>query len=115
MNALQLAKVFIQNENKTTEILSLVQRYKLESLLPAVSVYLKKLSSQESNRNRVIVQSAFALNENSKLSIEKLLDTKIDEVQVNGKLIAGFKAYTRDKIVDASLGTLLAPFAKANA
>ncbi len=114
MNALDLAKVFIKYENNTREILSLVQRYKLESLLPAVIVYLEKLSTQESNRNMVVVESAFPLSENSKLSIEKMIKMKIDEQKVDSKLIAGFKIYTRDHIVDASLDTLLAPFAKAN-
>lgn len=112
MNALQLAKVFIKYENNTKDIISIVKRYRLESLLPAVMVYLEKLSRQERDRNKVVVQSAFALNENSKLSIEQMIHAKIDHVQVNKKLIAGFKVYTKDHIVDASLDTLLAQFAR---
>lgn len=118
MNATALATLIQNNAEHTDAVLSLIKKYKLESLVPSALEIIRKRQAREVKNNRTVVESAFPLDATTEANIVSMLgrqtgkSVRMDSVIVNNNLIAGFKAYTRDHIIDASLPTLLAPFYK---
>lgn len=121
MNAKFLANLIINNPNNLEDIMILVKKYKLEALLPSIFSIIKKTIDQNKKQNSLKIETAFPLDEMAINKIVSLLkkegvqvktDTQFDEVIINKKLIAGFKVSSKDKIVDATLDTLLSPFYK---
>jgi len=107
MNARYLAKLILDNQDNFSKVMILVKKYKLEKLLPASLQIINKINNREENRNKVTVESAVELDQDSLHSIERLVNRKVEKVNINKNLVAGFKAYTREKIIDASLQNML--------
>jgi F0F1-type ATP synthase delta subunit len=107
MNSKYLAKLIIDNQGNFQKVLEIVKKYKLEKLLPSTLSVIGKIQNREENRNKIKVESVVELDTNSKNEIEKLVNGKIDKLSIDKNLIAGFKVYTREKIVDASLANML--------
>ncbi len=107
MNSKYLAKLILDNQDNFQKVLEIVKKYKLEKLLPSTLSVVDKIQNREENRNKIKVESAVELDTNSKNEIEKLVNGKIDKLSIDKNLIAGFKVYTREKIIDASLANML--------
>lgn len=107
MKASALASVFENYPNNTKDVLDIVKKRHLSFLLPDVYKFLKIKEVRLEGLDEIIVESPFEMSSQAQEGIEKRLGLKIDKTRVNKELIAGFKVYTRDKILDASIDTLL--------
>lgn len=107
MKAIDLASVFEKYPNNLKDVFDVVKKRHLDFLLPDVYKLLKAKNIRFSDMNEIIVESPFEIGDEAKQSIEKKLDLKIDKTKINKEMIAGFRVYTKDKILDASLDTLL--------
>ncbi len=107
MNSKYLAKLILDNQDGFAKVMEIVKKYKLEKLLPSTLRMIKKIQNREENRDKVRVSSAVELNAESLKSIESLIQRKIDNTEIDKSLVAGFKVFTREKIIDASLANML--------
>lgn len=107
MNSKYLAKLILDNQDNLAKVMEIVKKYKLEKLLPSTLSVIKKIQNREENRDKVKVSSAVELNAESLKSIESLVQRKIDNTEIDKSLVAGFKVFTREKIIDASLVNML--------
>jgi len=107
MKATELAKVFEKFPNNQKEILEIVKKRKLEFLLPKVLQVLNKKATFSEQQNQIILETPFKTSSEAKKKVEEKLGLKIGVEKINKSLIAGFRVYTKDKILDATLDTLL--------
>ncbi len=107
MNSKYLAKLILDNQDNFAKVMQIVEKYKLEKLLPSTLNVIKKIKSREENRNQVKVESAVELNSQSLKSIESMINMKISKTNIDKSMIAGFRVHTRDKVIDASLVNML--------
>ena len=107
MKAVALASVFEKYPNSVKEILGIAKKRHLDFLLPDVYKVLKNKSERMQNLDEVVIESPFEMSSEARESVEKRVGLKIAKTRINKEMIAGFKVYTRDKILDASLDTLL--------
>ena len=118
MNSKIISKYIIKNQNSLESNLPIlfdyIKKYKLEFLLPEILKNLEKHKNREIeiNKNKLITPHKLSLE--NKESLESKYNLKIDEENLDKNIITGYKIYTRDKIIDASLDTLLKNFIKAN-
>ena len=116
MNSKIITKYIIQNK-ANLNIAALgeyIKKYKLQFLLPEVLKELNKNINREAEINRTKIVSAHKLDKDNISSLENKYNIKIDNEEIQSELVTGYKLYTKDKIVDASLNTLLKNFIKAN-
>jgi F0F1-type ATP synthase delta subunit len=107
MKAVALASVFERYPNSVKEILEIAKKRHLNFLLPDVYKVLKNKSERIQNLDEVVIESPFEMSPDARESVEKRVGLKIAKTRINKEMIAGFKVYTKDKILDASLDTLL--------
>ena len=107
MKAIALASVFERYTNNTALVLDIVKKRNLSFLLPQTLKYLKKKIIFNEIQNQISVETPFELSSEAQKHIENRVGLQIEKVKINKGLIAGFKVYTKDKILDASLDTLL--------
>ncbi len=118
MNSKIIAKYIISNQGflqKTSNIKFLfeyIKIYKLELLLPNVLNNLQKIINREVHLNKNRLVSPYPISKENKDRLESGHKIKIDEESIDKDIITGYKLYTKDKIIDASLETLLKNFTK---
>lgn len=115
MNSLKLARLLIEiNESKNglVSFLKVIDKNKLNYILPNILESLKKIESKELEENKEIILSSYKLGKETRENIiSKYKLTKPENIE-DRNIITGFKIYTKDKIVDASLNTILKKFTK---
>lgn len=111
MNANILTKYIlkqISNSNFNYEAFSLfVKKYNLQYLIPAVIDKLRKSDLREKEMNKVKIVSPVKLSQSNKELVESKYNVQIGEEIIDNRLVAGYKLYTRENILDASLENLL--------
>lgn len=107
MKASALANVFEKYPQSTKEILNIIKNKKLDYLLPSVFVLLKKKADIFILSEDVTIESPFELSSEAKKQVEMRVGEKITKERINKDMIAGFKVYTKNSIMDASLDNLL--------
>jgi F0F1-type ATP synthase delta subunit len=112
MNIDQLSNLFLEKEKNMPELYSLVRKYKLEFLLPAVIKNLEKKNSMIKDRKRVVLEVPFDTTQAVISEIESKYKEKISDVKVKKDIIFGFKLKTQSKVIDSSLKALFNNFIK---
>jgi F0F1-type ATP synthase delta subunit len=116
MNSLKLANLLIRNSKKDTfkisDFISVITKNKLEYLLPSIKIKLAKIQREQDFRNEIKIQTPHPVSKEIKEKIENVYNLKIEKEEIEKEMIAGYKLYSKDKIVDASLNTLLKKFTK---
>ncbi len=115
MNSLKLARLLIEkNESKDglVNFLKVLDKNKLNYILPNILESLKKIDSKEKAENQEIIISSYALEKKTKDNLKEKYKLNNPENREDKSIITGFKIYTKDKIVDASLSTILKKFTK---
>lgn len=111
MNANILSKYIlkqISNSNFNLEAFNLfVKKYNLQYLIPSVIDKLQKSNLRNIELNKIKLISPVNINEQNKKLIENKYGVEINEQIVDKRVIAGYKLYTKEKILDASLENLL--------
>ncbi len=107
MTSNSLSKV-LEKYNANPEVLfAVIQKRNLSFLLPAALKLLKLKEEKEKFRNEVVLESAFEVSDENLKILEEKVGEKVEKKIINKNLVTGFKVYTRNRILDASLDTLL--------
>ena len=120
MQSQKLAKLLIKlvdREDKSRAIsianfLQVIKNNNLNYLLPSIHKFLEKIKRDEAEKSIEKIISPFELNKEVEKEIKDKYSLENSKQVIDKKIIAGFKIYTRNKIVDASLGTILKNFTK---
>lgn len=97
------------------QLRKLFTKYNLTYLLPAIQKSSNKLIQKEkfANENRLL--SPFILDEIVINKIEEKYKLKVDKREIKGEILAGYKLYTRDKVVDNTLSSIIKRINPTNA
>jgi F0F1-type ATP synthase delta subunit len=101
---------FIIKENKTLDIkvlVSVLQKYRVLSLLPIILKRLEKELLLQQQHNITTIQAPFALDETSKQKIQTIFNVDSIKEVISPNILAGFRAYNGDKILDLSLESIV--------
>lgn len=115
MNSLKLARLLIEkNESKNglVNFLKVLDKNKLNYILPNILESLKKIESKEKIESQEIIISSYKLGKDTKERLAEKYELSSPENREDKSIITGFKIYTKNKIVDASLNTILKKFTK---
>lgn len=111
MNSQIILDYIIKNKNtdnfSVDNLFIYLKKYNLEFLLPDILKKIKKYNLRENKLNKVKVETPYKLDTQNKNSLEEKYNLKIEKEIINKDIITGYKLYTREKIIDASIDTLL--------
>lgn len=114
MNSQVITDYIVKNKNSldVNNIFNYLKKYNLEFLLSDVLQKLKKYNQRENRISKNIVITSHKINQDTKDFLQNKYNIELKEEKIDSGLIAGYKIYTRDTIIDASLNTLLKNFKK---
>jgi F0F1-type ATP synthase delta subunit len=118
MQTQKLAKILINMQyskdlrESVANFLFVIKKNNLGYLLPSINKALSKIRKDEEEKNIEKIISPFLLEDTTEKELKEKYDLENTEQVIDKKMIAGFKIYTRNKIVDASLSTILKNFTK---
>ena len=120
MQSQKLAKIILNMKSadgasiNIANFLSVIKKNNLEYLLPSINKVLSKIKKDEESKDLEKIISPFLLEDNTKKELEDKYKLTNTQQIIDKKIIAGFKIYTRNKIVDASIDTIFKNFTKKN-
>lgn len=122
MQSQKLAKLLLKlvdrkDKNRAISVadfLQVIKNNNLNYLLPSIHKFLEKIKRDETEKSTEKIISPFELNKEVEKEIKDKYSLENSKQVIDKKIIAGFKIYTRNKIVDASLGTMLKHFESAD-
>lgn len=99
-----LALYIVNGKASLADVISLLTKYKLLTLLPSIKEALIQISSGVHKKDTILIESPFVLSE---VSIEKIKGIVGDmnaphEVIINKTILAGFKATFQGMMYDGS-------------
>lgn len=120
MQSQKLAKLLIkilnrEDKNRVISVanfLEVIKSNNLNYLLPSINKYLEKIKRDDAEKSVEKIISPFQLETNTEKELKDKYKLENTIQVVDKKIVAGFKIYTRNKIVDASLDTILKNFTK---
>ena len=100
----QLAELLLGNKTSVDEVVAILNKYKMLSLLPSIEKALIQLSLRETSRDTIMIESPFPLSDVAITKIRQLIGNDIShhEVVINKNILAGFKAKCNGKLYDGS-------------
>ncbi|MDQ5957476.1 MAG: synthase delta subunit [Patescibacteria group bacterium] len=112
MNSQTIVDYIIKNKEKVSlqSIFDYAHKFDLDYLLPDVLSKIKRYNNREIKNSTVVLETSVNADEDTLKALENRYDLKIEKNQINKNIIAGYKIYSRDSIVDASIETLLKNF-----
>lgn len=102
-----LAHLLLQNRVSVSDVVSVLAKYKLLSILPLVLVSLKQLKESTLSENTLSIETPYPLSETSIAAIKKITGGDIHTISINEALLAGFKARFKGKLYDGSAERVL--------
>ncbi len=99
-----IANLLATNRTTLPQVVTILTKYKMLSLLPPVKQALTQLASQRGNIDSIIIESPFTLSDEAVKNVKRIVGNDIaeHEVHINTKILAGFKARYRGKLYDGS-------------
>ena len=100
----KIAKLLVTKNVPLSDVVTMLTKYKMLALLPAIKNAVEELSSQGLKRDTVMIESPFPLPEDSVKKIKRIIGNDIapHEVTINKNILSGFKARFKEKLYDAS-------------
>lgn len=118
MQTLKLVKLLLEkngNTNSLANFLKILDKNKLNYLLPNLLHSLEKIKIKDESENKEKIITAHTLSKEIRENISIKYKLNNPENIEDKNIITGFKIYTKTKIVDASLNTILKNFESAGA
>lgn len=99
----------MNNDIRTEDILTVLEKYNLIALLPAIVQSLKQSNRYNAFRDTVEIASPFPLADDAVASIKRIIgnDLAAHTIEVKKELLAGFQARFRGKLYDASASRII--------
>lgn len=86
---------------------NVLSRYGLLSLLPKILIRLQKAQDIQKQKSNTTILSPFELNQDLEKQIQQIFQVNTTKTIISKDVLAGFKAYNADKILDMSLSSLI--------
>jgi F0F1-type ATP synthase delta subunit len=100
----KIALKIFSKESSLEDVMNLLKKYKMLSLLPSVKKELIQISIANEKKDIISIQTPFDLSPESVAKIKRIIGNDIagHEVLINKNLLAGFQARFRGKLYDGS-------------
>lgn len=100
----KLALLINSNQTDIKQVVTVLTKYRMLSLLPNIRQSLIQIASTESSRDTVLIESPFPLSEEATQSIKNLVGGHAahTETAINKDVLAGFKARYKGVLYDGS-------------
>lgn len=99
-----IAQLLTGERTTPSLVIDVLTKYKMLSLLPSIRQALVQMSSRVNTNDTIMIETPFALTEESVKKIKRIVGNDIasHEVVINKKILAGFKARYRGTLYDGS-------------
>jgi F0F1-type ATP synthase delta subunit len=99
-----LAHIIVEKGVSIKNVENVLRTYKLLPLLSLVLLNVKRLASDQSARDTIVIESPFSLNEKAIGRVKRIVGNDIAEhtVTINKDVLSGFKARFKGKLYDGS-------------
>jgi F0F1-type ATP synthase delta subunit len=99
-----LALHLTKHQDSLSDVIDLLTRYNMLSLLPSIKKALVEISQTGDVYNTIMIETPFPLSENAIKKIKRIAgnDLATHEVHENKELLAGFKARFKGVLYDGS-------------
>jgi F0F1-type ATP synthase delta subunit len=108
----KLATLLIDGKATLADVVALLTKYKMLSLLPSIKHALTQMASAKSVEETILIQSPFPLTESSVSHIRTIIGDKDAQhrVVINKNVLAGFKAKFKGMVYDGSAERIIKQF-----
>jgi F0F1-type ATP synthase delta subunit len=99
-----LATLIITERVTLSQVVDVLTKYKMLSLLPSVKQALIQVSSQSDTRDIIMIESPFPLSDDALKKVKQIVGDGAahHEVVINKNILAGFKARHKGILYDGS-------------
>lgn len=99
-----LANLIVEEKVSVEDIVTLLTKYNLLGLLPAIKEKAEEIASHAKRGDTLAIETPFPLSIDTISLIKKMTgnDTAIHEITINKNILAGFKARCKGKLYDGS-------------
>lgn len=100
----KLATLILAGKVTLSQVVELLTKYKMLSLLPSLKQALVQISSTKNTNDSIMIESPFSLSDEAVHKIKRIVgnDLAPHEVIINKKILAGFKARFKGTLYDGS-------------
>lgn len=102
-----LAHMLIKNRTSVDDVVAVLAKYKLLSVLPSVLSSIKQQARSTLSENMLRIETPYPLSEQSISAIKSITGGDAHTISINEALLAGFKARFKGKLYDASAQRVL--------
>ena len=107
MNIDKLVNYILKNEDNLNDLFKVLSKYNLNYLLIPILQKIQKLQNRELHINSSKLVSARPLDSQTLEMLENKYNLKFAKQKIDQNIIAGYKLYTKDKMLDHSLQLIL--------
>jgi F0F1-type ATP synthase delta subunit len=99
-----IAKVTMKKNISVVDVVEVLRKYNLLSLLPSIKRDIEKLTRDKGFEDTVHIESPFEIDNEALGRIKRVIgnDLAKTEVTINKNILAGFKARFKGKLYDGS-------------
>jgi F0F1-type ATP synthase delta subunit len=110
----KLAQLMVEKNIHIDDVMELLGKYKLTSLLPSILKAVAQLGGDKHAADTLHIESPFALSSDAVAKIKRIVgnDMAAHVVTINTKLLAGFRARFKGKLYDGSAERIINQFTK---
>lgn len=100
----KIAKLIVEKDANIDDVIVLLRKYKLLSLITSIKDQVTRLSKDENARDTLQIESPFEISNEAIANIKRIVgnDLAPHSISINKNLLAGFKARFKEKLYDAS-------------
>jgi F0F1-type ATP synthase delta subunit len=100
----KLATLIVTERTTLSDVVTLLTKYKMLSLLPSIKQAVIQASSQVGAQEVIKIESPFPLSDDAITHVKRIVgnNTVDHEVTINPKILAGFKARFKGILYDGS-------------
>lgn len=105
----KIAKLIVEKDANIDDVVVLLRKYKLLSLLTSIKDQVKRLGKDVNQRDTLQIESPFEISNEAIANIKRIVgnDLAPHSLSINKNLLAGFKARFKEKLYDASAERVL--------
>ncbi len=110
----KLAHLMVEKNVHIDDVMELLTKYKLTSLLPSILKAVSQLGGDKQAADTLHIESPFPVSQAALAKIKRIVgnDMAPHEVTINTKLLAGFRARFKGKLYDGSAERIINQFTK---
>lgn len=100
----KLASRILLKQSSLEEVVTLLRKYKMLSLLPSIRTSMLQMSDALEKKESIIIETPFPLSDESIKKIKRIVGNDIasHEVIINKNILAGFQARFKGILYDGS-------------